>query len=52
MDRSFAGKTRFRRRVRDDERRTTTRAGLHFVAFACLALARAAPLLPHVHNSL
>jgi hypothetical protein len=30
---------------------TTTLAGLHFVAFACLALARAVQL-PGVHNSL
>jgi transposase len=52
VERSFAWKTRFRRLVRDYERLTTTLAGLHFVAFACLALARAAPLLPPVHNSL
>ena len=52
VERSFAWKTRFRRLVRDYERLTTTLAGLHFVAFACLALARAAPLLPQVHNSL
>lgn len=52
VERSFAWKTRFRRLVRDYERLHTTLAGLHFVAFACLALARAAPLLSHVHNSL
>ncbi len=52
VERSFAWKSRFRRLVRDYERLTTTLAGLHFVAFACLALARAAPLLPEVHNSL
>ena len=52
VERSFAWKTRFRRLVRDYERLTTTLAGLHWVAFACLALARAAPLLPEVHNSL
>jgi len=52
VERSFAWKTRFRRLVRDYERLTTTLAGLHFVAFACLALARAAPLLSQVHNSL
>jgi transposase len=52
VERSFAWKTRFRRLVRDYERLTTTLAGLHFVAFACLALARAAPLLPPVHNRL
>ena len=52
VERSFAWKTRFRRLVRDYERLTTTLAGLHFVAFACLALTRAAPLFPQVHNSL
>jgi len=52
VERAFAWKTRFRRLVRDYERLTTTLVGLHFVAFACLALARAAPLLPKVHNSL
>lgn len=52
VERSFAWKTRFRRLVRDYERLHTTLAGLHFVAFACLALARAAPLLPQVHNRL
>jgi transposase len=52
VERSFAWKSRFRRLVRDYERLTTTLAGLHFVAFACLALTRAAPLLPGVHNSL
>ena len=52
VERSFAWKTRFRRLVRDYDRLTTTLTGLHFVAFACLALARAAPLLSEVHNSL
>lgn len=52
VERSFAWKSRFRRLVRDYERLTTTLVGLHYVAFACLALARAAPLLPQVHNSL
>ena len=51
VERSFAWKTRFRRLVRDYERLTTTLAGLHFVAFACLVLARAAQLIG-VHNSL
>jgi transposase len=45
VERSFAWKTRFRRLVRDYERRLSTLTGLHFVAFACLALARAVPLL-------
>jgi len=31
--------------VRDDERLTTTLAGLHFVACACLLLHSALPLL-------
>jgi transposase len=52
VERSFAWKTRFRRLVRDYERLTTAVAGLHFVAFAFLALARAAPLLTQVHNNL
>lgn len=52
VERSFAWKTRFRRLVRDYERLHTTLAGLHFVAFACLTLARAAPLLPEVHDRL
>jgi transposase len=52
VERSFACKSRFRRLVRDYERLHTTLAGLHFVAFACLALARAAPLLPVVHDRL
>jgi transposase len=52
VERSFAWKTRFRRLVRDYERLTTTLTGLHFVAFACLALARAAAQSAIVHNSL
>ena len=52
VERSFAWKSRFRRLVRDYERTTTTLVGLHYVAFACLALARAAPLLAEVHNTL
>jgi transposase len=52
VERSFAWKSRFRRLVRDYERLTTTLTGLHFVAFACLALARAVPVLAKVHNSL
>ena len=45
VERSFAWKTRFRRLVRDYERRLTVLAGLHLVAFACLELSRAAPVL-------
>ena len=52
VERSFAWKSRFRRLVRDYERLTTSLAGLHFVAFALLALTRAAAHLPVVHNSL
>ena len=43
VERSFAWKTRFRRLVRDYERRLSVLEGLHLVAFACLALARAVP---------
>jgi len=45
VERSFAWKTRFRRLVRDYERRTDVLAGLHLVAFACLELTRAVPAL-------
>lgn len=45
-------KSRFRRSVRDYEHLHTTLADLHSVAFACLVLARAAPLLPEVRNRL
>jgi transposase len=52
VERSFAWKTRFRRLVRDYERLVTSLEGLHYVAFACLELHRAAPLLGEVHDSL
>jgi transposase len=45
VERSFAWKSRFRRLVRDYERLTTTLAGLHWVAFACLMLHSALPRL-------
>lgn len=45
VERSFAWKTRFRRLVRDYERLPQTVAGLHFVVFAILMLARVARLL-------
>ena len=45
VERSFAWKSRFRRLVRDYERRLTVLAGLHLVAFACLELTRAVPAL-------
>lgn len=40
VERSFAWKSRFRRLARDYERLPETLAGLHFLAFACLMLAR------------
>lgn len=45
VERDFAWATRFRRLVKDYERLPATVAGLHFVAFACLMLNRAAGLL-------
>ena len=45
VERSFAWAARFRRLAKDYERLQTTLGGLHFVAFACLMLHRAAPLL-------
>ena len=50
-ERSFAWKARWRRLARDYERLATTLAGLHLVAFACIALARAAPLLRLVYDA-
>ncbi len=45
VERSFAWAARFRRRAKDYERLPTTLVGLHFVAFVCLLLHRAIPLL-------
>jgi transposase len=45
VERSFAWTARFRRLARDYERLPETVAGLHFLVFACLMLAKAAPLL-------
>ena len=45
VERSFAWATRFRRLAKDYERLQTTLVGLHFVAFVCLMLQRAGPLL-------
>lgn len=45
VERSFAWMARFRRLARDYERLPATLAGLHFVAFVCLMLHRAASLL-------
>ncbi len=44
--RRFAWVARFRRLARDYERLSETLAGLHFVVFAILMRAKAAPLLP------
>jgi transposase len=41
VERSFARLTRFRRLARDFERLPETLAGLHYLAFACLMLAKA-----------
>jgi transposase len=45
VERSFAWAARFRRLAKDYERLQTTLIGFHFVAFVCLLLQRAAPLL-------
>ena len=45
VERDFAWASRFRRLVKDYERLPATLAGLHFVAFACLFLQRAAGIL-------
>jgi transposase len=45
IERSFAWATRFRRLAKDYERLPETVIGLHFIAFACLMLHRAIPLL-------
>ena len=45
VERSFGWSARFRRLARDYERLPEMLAGLHFVAFALLMLARTVPLL-------
>jgi transposase len=45
VERSFAWMTKFRRLVKDYERLPETVSGLHLVAFVCIMLARAVPLL-------
>lgn len=45
VERSFGWMSRFRRLARDYERLATTLVGLHFVAFVCLLLHRATPLI-------
>jgi len=51
VERSFAWASRFRRLAKDYERLPETLIGLHFVAFVCLMLQRAGPLL-QFHNTL
>jgi transposase len=51
VERSFAWASRFRRLAKDYERLPETLIGLHFVAFVCLLLQKATPLLK-VHNTL
>ena len=50
VERSFAWAARFRRLARDYERLPTTLAGLHFVAFVTLMLAKAAAAFDLVRN--
>jgi transposase len=45
VERSFAWAARFRRLAKDYERLPETLRGLHFLAFACLMVQKAAPLL-------
>jgi transposase len=45
VERSFAWATRFRRLAKDYERLPAMLAGLHFLAFACLMVQKAVPLL-------
>lgn len=52
VERSFAWTARFRRLARDYERLPQTLAGLHFVAFATLMLARTVAAFDLVRNSL
>jgi transposase len=52
VERSIAWVARFRRLARDYERLPETLAGLHFIAFACLMLARLGDALNIVHNML
>jgi len=45
VERSFAWTARFRRLAKDYERLQTTLVGMHFIAFVCLMLQQAKPLL-------
>jgi transposase len=51
VERSFAWAARFRRLARDYERLPQTVAGLHFVAFVTLMLAKAAAVFDLVRNT-
>ena len=51
VERSISWMRRFRRLARDYERLPETLAGLHYLAFACVLLARAAKLFTAVHNT-
>jgi transposase len=51
VERSISWMRRFRRLARDYERLPATLAGLHYLAFACVLLARAAKLFDPVHNT-
>ena len=51
VERSIAWMRRFRRLARDYERLPETLAGLHYLAFACVLLARAVKLFHEVHNT-
>jgi transposase len=44
VERSFAWAARFRRLAKDYERMTETLAGLHYVAFVCIMLAKTTAL--------
>ena len=52
VERSFAWAARFRRLARDYERLPQTLAGLHFIAFVTLMLAKATAAFDLVHNTL
>ena len=51
VERSIRWMRRFRRLARDYERLPETLAGLHYLAFAYVLLARAAKLFAQVHNT-
>jgi transposase len=48
MERSFGWMARFRRLARDYERLQTTLEGWHYLAFACLYLRQALPILMEI----